>query len=73
MVINQRGIAGFERCFAQISPADFLQSFQGYALGALCHGGGTEIGGMCGNGGQKCGIKVLKARFVTPARVGTLE
>ena len=49
------------------------QSFQGYALGALCHGGGAEIGGMCGNGGQKCGIKVLKARFVTPARVGTLE
>ena len=47
MVINQRGIAGFERCFAQISPADYLQSFQGYALGALCHGGGADIGGMC--------------------------
>ena len=65
MVINQRGIAGFERCFAQIPPADFLQSFQRDALGALRHGGRTEIGGMRGNGGKKCGIKVLKARFVT--------
>ena len=65
MVINQRGIAGFERCFAQVPPADFLQSFQGYALGALRHSGQAEIGGMGGNGGKKCGIKVLKAGFVT--------
>ena len=65
MVINQRGIAGFERCFAQIPPADFLQSFQRDALGALRHGSRTEIDGMRGNGGKKCGIKVLKARFVT--------
>ena len=65
MVINQGGIAGFECCFAQVPPADFLQSFQGYALGALRHGSRAEIGGMRGNGGQKCGIKVLEAGFVT--------
>src|ERR1700756_818610 len=65
MVINQGGIAGFERCFAQIPTADFLQSFQRDALGTLRHGGRAEIGGMRGNGGQKCGIKVLKTRFVS--------
>jgi hypothetical protein len=65
MVINQDGVTGFERCLAQIPTADLLQSFERDALGALCHGGCAEIGGMSGNGGQQCGIKVLKARFVT--------
>ena len=65
MVIDQNGVASFERRFAQIPSADFLQTFEREALGALRHGGRAEIGGMSRNGGQQCGIKVLKARFVT--------
>ena len=73
MVINQGGITGFERCFAQIPPADFLQSFQRGTLGALRHGSRAEIGGMRGNGGKKCGIRFSKGEIRNLARVGTHE